>query len=156
MSLENVKNYLGVFSLADRVREFPASSATVELAAAALGTAPERIAKTMSFYLKSGPVVVVAAGDTKIDNAKFKARFGEKARMIPAAEVECATGHPVGGVCPFALKEGVKVYLDEGLRRFESVFPACGSAHSAIELKIEELERSVGAHEWADVCRPAT
>ncbi|PWM72410.1 MAG: EbsC protein [Bacillota bacterium] len=154
MSIDKVREYLGKFGLSERVRVFDVSSATVELAAAALSVEPARIAKTMTFLLKSGPVAVVAAGDRKIDNAKFKARFGEKAKMIPAESVEEIVGHPVGGVCPFALNEGVAVFLDEGLKRFGTVFPACGSANSAAELTPEELRRCTGGA-WVDVCKPS-
>lgn len=152
MSVKRVREFLSAFGAQERVREFDASSATVELAAAALHTEPSRIAKTMSFQLKDRPIVVVAAGDTKIDNAKFKARFGEKARMIPADAVEETVGYPVGGVCPFAVNADVGIFLDEGLRRFETVFPACGSANSAIGLTIAELEKFTGGV-WVDVCR---
>ena len=152
MSSDRVKKFLSAFGAEGRVREFPVSSATVELAAAALSTTPSRIAKTMSFLLKEGPIVVVAAGNTKIDNAKFKAAFGEKARMIPAADVERIVGYPVGGVCPFGVNEGVKIFLDTGLKRFDTVFPACGSANSAAEMTPEELERFTGGA-WTDVCR---
>ena len=153
MAIEKVKEYFARFGMADRVREFAVSSATVELAALALGCEPCRIAKTLSFMLESGPILIVAAGDAKIDNPKYKAQFGAKAKMLTADEVEALIGHGVGGVCPFAVKEGVAVYLDESLKRFETVFPACGSANSAIELTIEELERYSGFASWVDVCK---
>ena len=148
-----MKEYFARFGMEGRVREFAVSSATVELAAKALGCEPCRIAKTLSFMLGSGPILIVAAGDAKIDNPKYKAQFGAKAKMLTSDEVEALIGHGVGGVCPFAAKEGVAVYLDESLRRFETVFPACGSANSAIELTIEELERYSGFASWVDVCK---
>ncbi len=153
MSIEKVRSYLAAFGAAERIREFPVSSATVELAAAALGCQPERIAKSLSFGLSSGVILVVAAGDAKVDNRKFKDRFGEKAKMLPHEEVAAAVGHAVGGVCPFAVAEGVRVYLDESLRRFETVFPAAGSANSAIELSLAELQSFIGDCEWVDVCK---
>lgn len=153
MAIEKVKEYFARFGMEGRVREFAVSSATVELAAQALGCQPCRIAKTLSFMLGSGPILIVAAGDAKIDNPKYKAQFGAKAKMLTADEVEALIGHGVGGVCPFAVKEGVAVYLDESLKRFETVFPACGSANSAIELTIEELERYSGFVSWVDVCK---
>ena len=129
------------------------SSATVELAAKALNCEPERIAKTLSFLVGEEAVLVVAAGDTKIDNPKYKAQFGTKAKMLSPDQVVEMVGHAVGGVCPFAIKEGVKVYLDESLKRFETVFPACGSSNSAIELTIPELEQYSSYVEWVDVCK---
>ena len=153
MAIQKVKEYFARFGMEGRVREFAVSSATVELAAKALGCEPCRIAKTLSFMLGSGPILIVAAGDAKIDNPKYKAQFGAKAKMLTSDEVEALIGHGVGGVCPFAAKEGVAVYLDESLRRFETVFPACGSANSAIELTIEELERYSGFASWVDVCK---
>ena len=153
MAIEKVKEYFARFGMEGRVREFAVSSATVELAAKALGCEPCRIAKTLSFMLGSGPILIVAAGDAKIDNPKYKAQFGAKAKMLTSDEVEALIGHGVGGVCPFAAKEGVAVYLDESLRRFETVFPACGSANSAIELTIEELARYSGFASWVDVCK---
>ena len=153
MAIEAVKAYLERFGMADRVREFDVSSATVELAAQALGCAPCRIAKSLSFAGPEGPILVVAAGDARIDNPKYKARFGVKARMLSPADTEALIGHAVGGVCPFAVKEGVRVYLDASLRRFDTVFPACGSANSAIELRLDELERLSGAAGWVDVCK---
>ena len=153
MAIEKVTDYFARFGMEGRVREFAVSSATVELAAKALGCEPCRIAKTLSFMLGSGPILIVAAGDAKIDNPKYKAQFGAKAKMLTSDEVEALIGHGVGGVCPFAAKEGVAVYLDESLRRFETIFPACGSANSAIELTIEELERYSGFASWVDVCK---
>jgi len=153
MAIEKVKEYFRQFGMEERVREFPVSSATVELAAEALGCHPQRIAKTMSFLAGEQPVLIVTAGDTKIDNGKYKAYFATKAKMIAPDQVEGLVGHAVGGVCPFAVKEGVKIYLDKSLKRFETVFPACGSSNSAIELTLEELERYSGCREWIDVCK---
>lgn len=153
MAIEKVKAYLKQFDAAHRVQEFSVSSATVELAAQALGCAPERIAKTMSFKIGGGAVLVVCAGDVKIDNAKYKAQFGTKAVMLKYDEVEPLIGHAVGGVCPFAVNDGVTVYLDISLKRFDTVYPACGSANSAIGLTPEELERFSGSKTWIDVCK---
>ena len=153
MAIEKVKEYFSSFGIADRVREFDVSSATVELAAAALGCEPCRIAKTLSFAVEGRPILVVAAGDAKIDNPKYKAQFGTKAKMLTPDEAEALVGHAVGGVCPFAVKEGVTVYLDESLKRFETVFPACGSSNSAIELTLEELEKYSSGTAWVDVCK---
>ena len=137
----------------DRIIEFDTSSATVALAAEALGCEPCRIAKSLSFKLSSGAILIVAAGDARIDNPKYKAHFSEKAKMLTPEEAESLIGHAVGGVCPFGINEGVKVYLDRSLRRFETVFPACGSSNSAIELTIPELESLCGSFEWVDVCK---
>ncbi len=153
MSIEKVRAYLEPLGLAGRVLEFDVSSATVELAAQALGCPGCRIAKSLSFLLPDGPILVVAAGDARVDNAKYKARFGAKAKMLTPDQVEELIGHAVGGVCPFAVNEGVRVYLDVSLRRFETVFPACGSANSAIELTLPELETASGSREWVDVCK---
>lgn len=153
MSIEKVRKHLASFDADARIREFSVSSATVELAAAALGCEPARIAKTLSFGLGESVILVVAAGDARIDNRKYKERFGEKARMLPHKEVAAAVGHEVGGVCPFAVAEGVRVYLDRSLLRFATVFPAAGSSNSAIELTTDELARFVGECEWVDVCR---
>lgn len=142
------------YDAADRIREFDVSSATVPLAAAALGCEPGRIAKSLSLRVGDGCIVLVVAGDCRIDNAKYKARFRAKARMLSAEEAERCTGHAVGGVCPFGLEAGVRVYLDESLRRFDTVFPAAGSANSAIELTIAELEAFSECTAWVDVCRP--
>lgn len=136
-----------------RIREFSVSSATVELAAEALGCQGCRIAKSLSFQGPEGPILVVAAGDAKVDNAKFKAQFGVKAKMLSPEDTLAQIGHAVGGVCPFAVNEQVKVYLDESLKRFETVFPACGSSNSAIELSIPELEQYTGFPDWVDVCK---
>ena len=154
MSIEKVRAYFAKFNMEGRIMEFPVSSATVELAAQAVGCAPQRIAKTLSFMVDGSPILIVAAGDAKIDNAKYKAKFSAKAKMLTLDEVEEKIGHGVGGVCPFAINEGVRVYLDESLKRFETVFPACGSSNSAIELTCEELEKySCAFVEWVDVCK---
>ena len=139
----------------DRVMEFDVSSATVELAAQALNCEPQRIAKTLSFLVDGHAVLIVAAGDARIDNHKYKEQFGKKAKMLSTDEVVELVGHAVGGVCPFAVKEGAEVYLDASLKRFETVFPACGSSNSAIELTIPELEKYSGFLEWVDVCKLA-
>ena len=152
-TLENVREYLQARRLADRIREFPVSSATVELAAQALGVEGARIAKTLSIRTEDGCMLILAAGDARIDNKKFKARFHIKARMLSPEEVLELVGHPVGGVCPFGCKDGIPVFLDESLKRFETVFPAVGSPSSAIELDLEELFRCSRALEWIDVCR---
>ncbi len=153
MSIEKVKEYFSELGMATRVKEFDVSSATVELAAAALGCEGCRIAKTLSFMIADKPILIVTAGDAKVDNRKYKDKFSTKAKMLTPDELVELVGHAVGGVCPFAIKEGVAVYLDISLRRFETVFPACGSANSAIELTIDELEKYSGYLEWIDVCR---
>ena len=153
MSVEKVKEYFKQYGMEDKVREFPVSSATVELAAAALNCEPKRIAKTLSFLINEHAVLICTAGDAKIDNAKYKHQFSTKAKMLPSDEVENFIGHAIGGVCPFAVKQGVEVYLDISLKRFETVFPACGSANSAIELTIPELEVYSGYTAWIDVCK---
>lgn len=153
MSLEAVKNYLKAFGLEHRILEFNTSSATVAMAAEALHCQPCRIAKTLSFAVKGQTVLIVTAGDTKIDNPKYKAQFGEKAKMLSPQEVLTKVGHAVGGVCPFAVCSDVTVYLDCSLKRFETVFPACGSSNSAIELSLEELEKCSGFQAWIDVCK---
>jgi prolyl-tRNA editing enzyme YbaK/EbsC (Cys-tRNA(Pro) deacylase) len=153
MSVETVKAYFKKFGMADRVQEFEISSATVELAAQALNVKPERIAKTLSFDKDTGCILVVTAGDAKVDNQKFKAAFGMKARMLAPDDVLRLVGHAVGGVCPFAIPENVPVYLDDSLKRFETVFPACGSGSSAIELSCDELFKFSNAVEWVDVCK---
>lgn len=153
MSIEKVRAYFRTVGMEDRVLEFPVSSATVELAAQALGCEPCRIAKTLSFSVAGAPILVVTAGDTKIDNAKYKARFGAKAKMLSPDDALTLIGHAVGGVCPFAVNEGVCVYLDESMKRFPTVFPACGSSNSAIEMTMEDLERHSGYTAWVDVCK---
>ena len=155
MSIEKVKAYFKNFGMEDRVMEFEVSSATVELAAQALNCEPQRIAKTLSFLVDGHAVLIVAAGDARIDNHKYKEQFGKKAKMLSTDEVVELVGHAVGGVCPFAVKEGAEVYLDASLKRFETVFPACGSSNSAIELTIPELEKYSGFLEWVDVCKLA-
>ena len=157
MSLQKVKEYLKDFGRDCQVQEFPVSSATVELAAKALDVSPARIAKTLSFRDdgEDGCILVVTAGDTKIDNAKFKKTFGFKAKMLAPDEVSTLTGHEIGGVCPFANPEQVTTYLDLSLQRFESIFPAAGSSNSAIELSCEELKMLSNAAEWIDVCKIA-
>ena len=153
MSVERVREYFRGKGIEERVLEFDVSSATVELASRALHCEGRRIAKTLSFHVGDRIVLVVTAGDAKIDNQKYKAQFGAKARMLSCEEAELLTGHPVGGVCPFAVNAGVDIYLDESLRRFETVFPACGSSNSAIELTIEELEEHSNSLGWVDVCK---
>ena len=153
MSIEKVRAYFTELGIADRIQEFDVSSATVELAALALGVEGKRIAKTLSFLTGDTCVLIVAAGDAKVDNSKYKAQFHCKAKMLPHDLVPEYIGHAVGGVCPFAVKEGVAVYLDESLKRFETVFPACGSSNSAICLTIPELECYSGFMEWVDVCK---
>ena len=155
MSIQKVKAYFRPLGLEEKIREFDVSSATVALAAKALGCEDQRIAKTLSFVLPDGScVLIVAAGDVKVDNHRFKERFGTKAKMPVIEDVERLVGHAVGGVCPFAVNDGVEIYLDQSLKRFETVFPACGSSNSAIELTIDELERYAGASGWVDVCKP--
>lgn len=153
MSIEKVKEYFKREAPEKKILEFDVSSATVELAAKALGCEGARIAKTLSFLIDEHPVLIVTAGDVKIDNAKYKALFHTKAKMLKYEEVEPLIGHAVGGVCPFGINNGVKVFLDVSLKRFETVFPACGSSNSAIELTIEELEKYSNCLEWVDVCR---
>ncbi len=153
MSIEKVKAYFAGFGMEDRILEFSVSSATVELAAVAVGCEPQRIAKTLSFMVDAQPILIVAAGDAKIDNPKYKAQFHQKAKMLSPQQATELIGHAVGGVCPFAVNEGVTVYLDESLKRFQTVFPACGSSNSAIELTIPELERYSGYVAWIDVCK---
>ena len=154
MSVEAVKTYLKEFGLDGKVQELPQSSATVELAAQALGTEPARIAKTLSFLTAEGPVLIVAAGDVKIDNAKYRADFHQKAKMLTPDQVLDLVGHPVGGVCPVGVNRGVVVCLDVSLKRFETVFPAAGSGNSAIELTCSELENYTNSKDWIDVCKP--
>ena len=153
MYIEKVKAYFAQFGMECRVLEFPVSSATVELAAQALHCEPCRIAKTLSFAVGDTPVLIVAAGDARIDNHKYKARFATKAKMLTPEQAAQRIGHAVGGVCPFAVQPGVEVYLDVSLKRFDTVFPACGSSNSAIELTIPELEQYSGYKDWVDVCK---
>ena len=153
MSIEKVKQYFSTLGIENRIREFSMSSATVDLAAQALNCEPCRIAKTISFMLDESAVLVVTAGDAKVDNAKYKAYFGKKAKMLTPDEALTLIGHAVGGICPFAVKESAKIYLDVSLKRFETVFPACGSSNSAIELTIPELEKYSNYISWIDVCK---
>ena len=154
MSIEAGRAYFRQHGIEDRVLEFDVSSATVELAAAALNTEGKRIAKSLSFKVDEQPILIIAAGDAKVDNKKYKAQFGTKAKMLSPEEAVELIGHAVGGVCPFGIKENVKTYLDESLKRFETVFPAVGSSNSAIELTIAELEKyAQGFEYWVDVCK---
>lgn len=153
MAIDKVKEFFRQYNIEERVQEFDVSSATVELAAEALHCEGKRIAKSLSFMVDETPILVVAAGDAKVDNAKYKAQFGKKAKMLTPDQAESLIGHAVGGVCPFAINEGVKVYLDESMKRFETVFPACGSSNSAIELTLPELEKYSGFEQWVDVCK---
>ena len=153
MAIEKVKEYFKSLGIEERIQEFEISSATVELAAKALNCEESRIAKTLSFHVGDKVVLVVAAGDVKIDNPKYKAQFGTKAKMLSFDEAEPLIGHAVGGVCPLAVNEGVEIYLDESLKRFDTVFPACGSSNSAIELSIKEVEEYSQYISWVDVCK---
>lgn len=153
MSIERVRAYFKEYGMESRILEFDVSSATVELAAAALHCEPERIAKTLSFMVDGHGILVVAAGNARIDNHKYKEQFHTKAKMLSREETETLIGHAVGGVCPFAVNEGVDVYLDVSLKRFETVFPACGSSNSAIELTIPEMEKYSRPVGWVDVCK---
>lgn len=153
MSVEKVRQYLKQWNLQDKVQELAVSSATVELAAAAIGCAPQRIAKTLSFKVDGQPVLIVCAGDAKVDNAKYKEQFAAKAKMLTPEEAVELVGHSVGGVCPFAVNAGVAVYLDVSLKRFDSVFPACGSSSSVIELSIQQMEQCSHYAAWVDVCK---
>lgn len=153
MAIEKVRAYFQTLGMEDRILEFDVSSATVELAAQALNCEGARIAKTLSFAVGEEPILVVAAGDAKVDNHRYKETFGVKAKMLNPEEVEEKIGHAVGGVCPFAINQGVKVYLDESLKRFETVYPACGSSNSAIQLTIPDLEKYSGFTAWVNVCK---
>ena len=153
MAIEKVREFFRQYGLEGRILEFTVSSATVELAAEAVGCEPKRIAKTLSFMTEEGPILIVAAGDAKIDNPKYKAQFHTKAKMLTPDEATELVGHSVGGVCPFGINDGVSVYLDRSLQRFETVFPAAGSASSAIELTLPELEQYSGSKGWIDVCK---
>ncbi|MGN0370665.1 MAG: YbaK/EbsC family protein [Butyrivibrio sp.] len=154
MSIEKVKAYFKEYGMEERILEFDSSSATVELAAKAVGCEPERIAKTLSFWVDDTCILIVCAGDAKVDNQKYKAKFFKKAKMLSFDEAESVIGHAVGGVCPFAVNPGVKVYLDESLRRFETVYPAAGSSNSAICMTMDELEKySTNFVEWVDICK---
>ena len=153
MAIERVREYFRQYGMEERIIELAESSATVELAAQALGCEPARIAKSLSFMVDEKPILIISAGDVKVDNAKYKARFGAKAKMLTPEQAETLIGHAVGGVCPFGINEGVKVYLDESLKRFTTVYPACGSGNSAIELTIPEMEQYSGYQEWVDICK---
>lgn len=153
MSIEKVKEYFKTKGIDERIQEFEVSSATVALAAKALHCEENRIAKTLSFHIGEKVILIVSAGDAKIDNAKYKGQFGTKAKMLSFDEAEPLVGHAIGGVCPFAVNEGVETYLDVSLKRFHTVFPACGSSNSAIELSLEELEEYSGFIKWIDVCK---
>lgn len=153
MAVEVVRNYLKEWNADGRIVEFPVSSATVELAALAVGCEPARIAKTLSFLVEDHAVLIVTAGDMKIDNAKYKAFFHTKAKMLSPDQVVEMVGHAVGGVCPFGVNDGVEIYLDESLKRFQTVFPAAGSSNSAIEVTMEELEEYSRSTKWIDVCK---
>ena len=153
MSVALASKYLAQFGLDKKIITITTSSATVELAAQAAGCEPARIAKTLSFMTKEGPILIVTAGDTKIDNAKYKAQFGCKAKMLSAGEVEPLIGHAIGGVCPFGVKDGVKIYLDVSMQRFTTVFPACGEHNNAIELTPADMEKYTPNQGWIDVCK---
>ncbi len=155
MAIEKVREYFKQFNIENRILEFDLSSATVELAAIAVGCEPEKIAKSMTFNVDNECVMIITAGDVKIDNSKYKAEFHTKAKMLSADEALEKTGHAVGGICPFGVNEGCKVFLDESLKRFEFVYPACGSSNSAIKLTTDELEKySQYFVKWVDVCKP--
>ncbi|MGE6663916.1 YbaK/EbsC family protein [Paenibacillus xylanexedens] len=153
MAIEKVKDFFKQYGMDSQIIEFEVSSATVDLAATALGCKPERIAKTLSFIVNGQAVLVVAAGDAKVDNKKFKEYFKTKAKMLSPDEAIDMVGHAIGGVCPFAIKNDVSVYLDISLKRFDTIYPACGSSNSAIELTIKQLEKYSSYSEWIDVCK---
>jgi len=153
VAIEKVRKYFEQYGIEDKILEFDTSSATVELAAMAVGCESKRIAKTMSFLVENNPILIVLAGDAKVSNPKYKETFQTKAKMIPPDQVEDMIGHNIGGVCPFAIREGVVVYLDVSLKRFDTVFPAAGSENSAIELSLEELMRYSNAVDWVDVSK---
>lgn len=153
MAIERVRDYFKQWNMENRILEFDSSSATVELAAQAVGCEPARIAKTLSFKVGNHPVLIVAAGDAKVNNSGYKAQFHTKAVMLKPEEVTELIGHAIGGVCPFAVNPGAEVYLDESLKRFETVYPAAGSSNSAIEMNLEELEKYSGSRGWIDVCK---
>lgn len=153
MSLENAKKYVEEKGFGDRIMLFEQSSATVELAAAAVGTECARIAKSLTFKVDEKPVMILCAGDCKVDNSKYKKTFHQKAKMLTPTEVEEMIGHAIGGVCPFGVNEGVTIFLDESLKRFDVVYPACGSGNSAVKLGVDELEQIAGSTGWVDVCK---
>ena len=154
MSIEKVREHFTALGIADRIMEFDVSSATVELAAKAVGVEGARIAKTLSFMVGEQPILILMAGDVKVDNSKYKGFFHTKAKMMSPEQLEEYVGHQIGGVCPFGIKDGVEVYLDESMKRFQTVFPAVGGSNSAIELTIEELERYSNYKEWVEVSKP--
>lgn len=151
MAIDKVRNYLKQFNLDNKILEFNTSSATVELAAKTLNCEPGRIAKTKSFLVNDKPILIVLAGDIKIDNSKYKAEFNTKAKMISYENVENVIGHAAGGVCPFGINDGIEVYLDESLKKYETIFPACGSSNSAIELTIKQLEETSKYLKWINI-----
>jgi prolyl-tRNA editing enzyme YbaK/EbsC (Cys-tRNA(Pro) deacylase) len=153
MSIERVREYFGRWNIEDRILEFDVSSATVELAAKAIGCEESRIGKTLSFMIDNKAILIVVAGDAKIDNKKYKSQFKTKAKMLSPDEVLELVGHSIGGVCPFAINDGVEVYLDKSLKRFKTVYPACGSSNSVMELTILELEKYSNYCSWVDVCK---
>ena len=153
MSLEKAKTYLSKFGMENQIMEFDVSSATVALAAIAVGCEEHEIAKSLSFIVDEKPILIIVAGDAKVDNAKYKAEFHTKAKMIPFDDVENMIGHAAGGVCPFGVNDGVKIYLDASLKKCETVYPACGTSNSAIKLMPEELERITELEKWVDVCK---
>lgn len=153
MSMDKVKEYFRNFGMEDQILEFDVSSATVELAAQAVGCEPARICKSLSFKIDERTILILTAGDAKVDNKKYKAFFSAKAKMLAPDEVIERIGHAIGGVCPFAVNEGVEVYLDESMKRFDYVYPAAGSSNSAIKLTLPELEKYSGYKEWVDVCK---
>ena len=153
MSLEKAKTYLSKFGMENQIMEFDVSSATVALAAIAVGCEEHEIAKSLSFIVDEKPILIIVAGDAKVDNAKYKAEFHTKAKMIPFDDVENMIGHAAGGVCPFGVNDGVKIYLDASLKKCETVYPACGTSNSAIKLTPEELERITELEKWVDVCK---
>ena len=154
MSIQKVRAYFKQFGIEDRIREMDQSSATVDLAAVAVGVEPARIAKSLSFKVEDQPIILVTAGDAKVNNGRYKAQFHTKAKMLTHEEAHTLIGHDVGGVCSFALPDNVKTYLDVSLKRFDTVFPAAGSSNSAIEMTCDELEKySSNFVEWVDVCK---
>ncbi len=153
MSLEKVRAYLKEYGLDHKVMEFEVSSATVEEAAKAINCKEQEIAKTLSFIVDDKPILIVASGDSKVDNSKYKAEFHTKAKMIPFDHVEKMVGHAVGGVCPFGVNDDVAIYLDNSLKRFGTIYPACGSSNSAIKLTLEQLEKITNYEKWVDVCK---
>lgn len=153
MSLERAREYLKEYGLDNKIMEFEVSSATVEEAAKAINCDEQEIAKTLSFIVEDKPILIVVSGDSKVDNSKYKAEFNTKAKMIPFDNVEEKIGHAVGGVCPFGVNSDVKIYLDNSLKRFETIYPACGSSNSAIKLELKQLEKIINYDKWIDVCK---